>query len=53
METQLDPRDFLAVEIGRQTEALIHEVNALRRENFQMKQSEKRWMGACGFGPKQ
>lgn len=51
MEGQLDPRDFLAVKIGRQTEALIHEVNALRRENFYLKQSEKRWMSACGFGP--
>ena len=46
MEYQLDPRDFVAVNIGRQMESLIHEVNALRRENFHLRQSEKRWMSA-------
>lgn len=50
MEYQLDPRDFLAVKIGRQTEQLIHEINELRRENFELKKSEKRWMSACGLG---
>ena len=48
MEDQLDPRDFIAVKIGKQTEALIREVNALRRENFRLKQSEKRWDNHTG-----
>jgi hypothetical protein len=30
----LDPYDFPAIEIGRQTEALVREVNALRRELY-------------------
>ena len=49
METQPYPRNFIAVKIGRQTEALIAEVNALRRENFRLEASEKRWMSAYGF----
>ncbi len=53
MEDQLDPRDFMAVRIGRQMEDLIYEVNALRRENFRLKQSEKKWMAACGLLTKQ
>ena len=43
MEGQLDPRDFLAVKIGHQTEALIHEVNALRRENFLRRAKRGGW----------
>jgi hypothetical protein len=34
MEDMLDPYDFPAIEIGRQTEALVREVNALRRELY-------------------
>lgn len=50
MEDQLDPRDFPAIRAGRDMEALVAEVNYLRRENFRLRQSEKMWMNACGFG---
>lgn len=41
MLQQLKPSHFLAVEMGRQTEDLIHEVNTLRRENFELKRQLK------------
>lgn len=50
MLEQLDPRDFPAIRAGRDMENLVHEVNALRREVFSLKQSNKDWMGAAGFG---
>ncbi len=46
MEDQLDPRDFEAVRIGRQMEALILEVNNLRRENFRLKKQTESRCGA-------
>ena len=39
MVHQLNPADFLGVKLGRQTEALIDEVNRLRRENFELKKN--------------
>lgn len=36
MLMQLDPLDFEAVRTGRQMEALIAEVNALRAQNFKL-----------------
>lgn len=49
MEDQLDPGDFLAITIGRQTEALVHEVNALRRENFSLRKRVRLWTWAAGY----
>ncbi len=53
MEDQLDPHDFVAVKIGQQTEQLIAEVNALRRENWCLQKSNREWMSAAGFGTKE
>lgn len=52
MEYQLNKKDFPAIRAGRQIEALVDEVNYLRRENFRLKKSEEMWMGAAGFGKK-
>jgi len=49
MEDQLDPREFPAIRAGRDMEALVNEVNQLRRENFRLKQSDKQWMKSAGF----
>lgn len=45
IETQLNPYDFEVVRVGRETESLLHEINALRRENFELKQIEKEYLG--------
>lgn len=41
MLDQLNPRDFIAVKIGRDTERLVNEVNDLRRELFETKRQLK------------
>jgi len=41
MLDQLDPNDFEIIRMGRQTQALVNEVNRLRRENFQLNRSIK------------
>jgi len=47
IEQQLDVNDFPIISMGRQMEALIYEVNTLRRENFQLKKNEERYLKAC------
>ena len=37
MEDQIDPRRFPIINAGRQMESLVHEVNTLRRENFDLR----------------
>lgn len=49
MLQQLRPGNFLAVEMGRQTEDLIHEVNTLRRENFELKRQLKQFDRIIGM----
>lgn len=51
VDQMLDPNDFPIIRAGREMEMLVARVNQLQRENFRLKQSEKRWMAACGFGP--
>ncbi len=53
MLDQLNANDFPIVRAGRQVEAMINEINALRKEVFHLKQSEKQWMVAAGFGSKE
>jgi len=36
MENQLAPHDFPAIQVGRDMEYLVAEVNALRRENYRL-----------------
>ena len=43
MLDQLNVRDFPLIGMARDMEDLIYEVNALRRENFQLKQQLKMW----------
>lgn len=45
MLEMLNPRDFPAIQIGRDTEMLIHEVNSLRRENFHLKKMQETLLG--------
>jgi len=47
IEQQLDVNDFPIISMGRQMQALIYEVNTLRRENFQLKKNEERYLKAC------
>ena len=49
MLQQLKPRNFLAVQMGRETEDLIFEVNALRRENFELKRQLKQFNRIIGM----
>ena len=46
MESQLDRRDFIAIEMGRMTEALVNEVNRLRRDNFRLQKQLDMWTKA-------
>ena len=46
MLDQLDPREFPIIRAGRQMESLLNEVNALRRENWKLKQTNKEWQSA-------
>ena len=50
MENQLDPAEFEAIRTGYQMEQLVHMVNSLRRENFDLKQDLKMWKKSAGFG---
>lgn len=49
MQHQLRPKNFLAVQVGRETEDLIHEVNFLRRENFELKRQLKQFNRTIGM----
>jgi hypothetical protein len=49
MENQLDPRDFPAIQTGRDMEYLVAEVNSLRRKLFHAKQMETSYRNAAGF----
>ena len=44
MLEQLDPRDFPLIMAGRQMENMVYEINRLRRENFELRKSEQRWL---------
>lgn len=50
IETQIDDSAFPMIRAGQQLEQLLDEVNALRRENWRLKQQLKAWIGAAGFG---
>lgn len=50
IDDQLDPETFTAIIIGRQTEWLVANVNALRRRNWQLEQELEQWKSAAGFG---
>jgi hypothetical protein len=52
IEGQLNPNDFMAITIGRQTEWLVDQVNALRRKNWDLERRVKMWTDAAGFGKK-
>ena len=49
MLQQLKPMNFLAVEMGRQTEDLILEVNSLRQENFELRRQLKQFDRIIGM----
>ena len=49
MGSQIDPRDFLAIRIGKDTEYLVAEVNSLRRKLFQSEQTAESYRRAAGF----
>lgn len=50
IEDQLDPGQFVAIQIGNDTSWLVQRVNSLQRENFRLKQELKMWKKAAGFG---
>lgn len=50
IEDQLDPSQFVAIQIGDDTRWLTQRVNSLQRENFRLKQELKMWKKAAGFG---
>jgi hypothetical protein len=50
MLNQLDPRDFPAIQTGRDMEFLVAEVNSLRRKLFQQEAFTESYRKASGFG---
>lgn len=44
IDDQLHPDDFSIIQMGRQMEALVNEINALRRENFRLRKNEEKYL---------
>ena len=49
MERQLDPSEFVAIQIGQDTEYLVNLANSLLRKNYDLEQQLKMWKRAGGF----
>ena len=49
MLEQLDPNDYPVIRAGRDAEALVAEVNRLRRRNFELKTQNNMYAKAAGF----